>query len=512
MTTDKPKNTAPEQAPQGFLQKMLDAVSHPFYLVDASNYQVLLANEASGFPADYKGTPCYKLTHNSDHPCSGSDHPCSIEECKRTKGPVVMEHVHTDARGGEIIVEIHAYPLLDEQGEVSQVIEYCLDISDKRGLERQLRQAQKMESIATMAGGIAHDFNNILTVILGFSDLARSILPPEHEAVPYLEEVLKASRRARDLVAQILAFSRQGETCPQAIFLTPIVKESIKLLRATLPANIKLEANISPDCGKVLADPGQFHQVLMNICTNAFQAMEDSGGILSISQKVVKIKPVELEKMNALSPGTYVCLQVSDTGIGMNPLTVERIFEPYFTTKGQGSGLGLSVAYGIIKHFGGDIKVKSEQGLGSTFRIYLPEMLDDPEVIDDELLPKGNEHLIIVDDEATIINLAQRMLEKLGYKVTAFTESQQALEAVLARPAEFDLLLSDYMMPGLSGLALARQITEAGIRLPVIIFSGYRLPKESMQGTEKLGVRDILKKPFDMRVLSASIRNALGTS
>lgn len=491
---------------------MLDAVAHPFYLVDADNYQVLLANEASGFPADYKGMPCYKLTHNSDHPCSGSDHPCSIEECKRTKGPVVMEHVHTDTKGGDVIVEIHAYPLLNEQGEVSQVIEYCLDISDKRGLERQLRQAQKMESIATMAGGIAHDFNNILTVVLGFSDLAKSILPPEHEAVPYLEEVLKASRRARDLVAQILAFSRKGETYPQSIFLTPIVKESIKLLRATLPANITLKGSISPDCGKVLADPSQFHQVLMNICTNAFQAMEDNGGILSIFLNVVEIKPVELERMNALSPGTYVCVEVSDTGTGMNPLTMERIFEPYFTTKGQGSGLGLSVAYGIIKHLGGDIKVTSEQGVGSTFKIYLPEIIDDLETVGNEILPGGNEHLIIVDDEATIINLARRMLKKLGYKVTAFTDSQQALDAVLARPDEFDLLLSDYMMPGLSGLALARQITEAGIELPVIIFSGYSLPKESMHGTEKLGVRNILKKPFDLRLLSTAIRDALNSS
>ncbi|NOX25419.1 MAG: response regulator [Deltaproteobacteria bacterium] len=513
------KNAAKEELRQRliFYQTLMNAGSSPLYVVDINDFTVKWANRACYFHNDYEGRTCHQLTHGRDTPCNGANDPCTIAEIKKTGKSVVVEHTHIDDRGKETIVEVHSSPIFADDGKLIQVVENCIDITERTQLQSQLRHAQKMESIATMAAGIAHDFNNILTVILGFSDLAHSLLEDDNELKAYLLEVIKAGRRARALIAQILSFSRGKELAKQPVLLNPIVKETVKLLKASLPSTIELRFNIDPECGMVMAEPTQIHQVLMNLCSNAFQAMESEGGTLEINMERLTIDEKGVAAAPSLRPGVYICLRVIDNGPGMDPFTMDRIFEPYFTTKAQGqggpgSGLGLSVAHGIINAHKGVIMVSSKLGQGSVFSIYLPEIAMEMETDQQVGLPVaggGDEHIIFVDDEGSIAGLGKKILEKLGYKVTVFTDSIKALAAIKSAPDKFDILVSDLTMPHLTGLGLAREIKQADIKLPVIIISGYSLDRNLADEAAKYGVRAVLKKPFEYEGLAQSIREAL---
>lgn len=381
-------------------------------------------------------------------------------------------------------------------------------------LESQLRQAQKMEAIGTLAGGIAHDFNNILSILIGFTELANMKLPENSSIRPHLNKVLQAGDRAKDLVRQILTFSRRGEQERQPLQLNLLVKESMKLLRASIPATIKIIEKIDPATGYVNADPTQMHQILMNLCTNAYHAMKHTGGELAISLKQVRIELNDV-KVNGFSlfPGDYARLEVSDTGCGMNKATLERIFEPYFTTKpkDEGTGLGLAVVHGIVKDSGGHVSVYSEEGKGTTFRVYLPTVKMGSTAQDrvHEALPRGTQSILAVDDDATLLEMTKSMLEGFGYSVAAFSDSRQALEAFCETPMAFDLIVTDMTMPELTGLDLFLGVRRVRADMPVVMCTGFSelIDKEK---AISLGISEFLEKPLSQRALAEAVARALG--
>ena len=349
-------------------------------------------------------------------------------------------------------------------------------LREKKELEKRLQQSQRMEAIGTLAGGIAHDFNNILFPILGYAELLFTDLPQESKAFEMVSEIYRAAVRAKELTQQILTFSRHTELENQVIFYQDIIKESLKLLRASIPRNIDILTNIDPDCPPVLGDPTRLHQILMNLCTNAFHALEENGGVFEISLKSVALSspPPGLE---SLALGTFVRLIVSDNGHGMDDETLSKIFDPYFTTKteNKGTGLGLSITYGIVRKLDGDIKVYSEPGKGSAFHVYLPATDSGGRTKKqiDPVVAGGKERILLVDDESRIVNMEKRLLEKLGYTVSGFTDSPKALEMFSQAPSAFDLVITDMTMPKLTGDVLAQKIKAIRKDIPVILCTGF---------------------------------------
>jgi PAS domain S-box-containing protein len=383
---------------------------------------------------------------------------------------------------------------------------------EREELETQLRQAQKMEAIGTLAGGIAHDFNNILSVIIGNSeilDLADAVNPSAKDS---LNQVMAAAQRARQLVKQILAFSRHARQEKLVVNLKPIVKETIDFLRASLPATIQLKHYLDPKAGQILADPTQMQQVLMNLCTNASHAMETNGGVLEIQLGNVELAGEDAGGDSEAEAGRYLRLTVSDTGHGIDPVILPRIFEPYFTTKetGKGTGLGLSVVHGIVTSHGGTIKVYSEVGEGTSFKVYFPlaEDLTVSEAADPRPLPTGSERILFVDDEPGLANISREMLGHLGYAVETRTSPIEALEAFRANPQKFDLVITDMTMPNMTGLTLAKKVSAISPGIPVILCTGFS-DQANEQRAHALGIRAFLLKPLLMRDLAEAVRKAL---
>jgi signal transduction histidine kinase/CheY-like chemotaxis protein len=401
-------------------------------------------------------------------------------------------------------------------GDLIGVIETLEDITDRilaeeerKRLESQLVQAQKMEAIGTLAGGIAHDFNNILSAIIGYTQLAMMDLHDKEKAENELNEVLKAGGRAKGLVSHILTFSRKTETEYSPLELPSIIKESLKMLRSVIPTSIEISQDIIQS-GLVMSDPTQIHQIIINLCTNAAQAMDKAGGVLEVSLKNVTINGDAAARDLDLSPGPYFRITVKDTGLGIPPEFMERIFEPYFTTKevGRGTGLGLSVVHGIVKNHQGAITCKSTPGEGTTFEVYLPELESGKESSkhqDDTLVPQGTERILFIDDEPVLVNLANKMLSKLGYTVVTETSSLDALEIFRRDPYHFDLVITDMTMPGMTGDRLAQ--TLIGIRedIPVILCTGYS-GHISEDRAKSIGIREFIMKPFDKKVMARTIR------
>jgi PAS domain S-box-containing protein len=386
------------------------------------------------------------------------------------------------------------------------------DITERKQLEEQLRQTQKLEAIGTLAGGIAHDFNNILGAILGFTELALCDVPPDSTPWRNLQEVLTAGNRARDLVRQILTFSRQSRQERKPVQLQVLIKETLKLLRASLPATIDIRQHLAAETSTVLADPTQMQQVLMNLCTNAEHAMRETGGILEIRLEEIEVDATLATRHAALRPGPYLQLSVRDTGHGILPQILERIFDPFFTTKSpsEGTGLGLAVVHGIVASHGGAITVTSTPGQGTTFQIYLPrlDMTAESEMAPEEAVPRGQECILLVEDEAALARLGQQMLERLGYQVVTRTSSIEALEAFRATPQRFDLVVTDQTMPNLTGDALARELRRIRPDIPIILCTGF----SHLMTAEKaraLGIDAFLMKPLVARDLSLAIRQVL---
>lgn len=410
---------------------------------------------------------------------------------------------------------IDAKVFKDSNGNILYFQGSLVDITEKKKLEEsrkqlesQLRQAQKLEAIGTLAGGIAHDFNNILMAILGYTEMSLIETTTESKSKQYLEQVRKASYRAKELVDQILTFSRKQEGERKALEISLIIKEAIKLLRASLPTTIEIIEKINSK-GNVIGDPTQMHQILMNLCTNAFHAMPN-GGTLELTLEDVEISSMDILD---LPLGPYAMLQIKDSGEGIDPSIKDRIFEPYFTTKevGKGSGLGLAVVTGIVKSHGGAITLDSEPGHGSIFTVYIPktevEISKQMEEQSEKIFGKTG-RILFVDDEVTIADFVKAALEMMGYEVVISTNSIAAMELFRAQPDRFDLIITDLTMPKLTGVDLAHQLSKIRPDLPIILCTGYT-DKFTKEDIKNLGVSDIITKPIGIKDLSTAVQKVL---
>ena len=406
------------------------------------------------------------------------------------------------ADGAFIWISLTVNAVLDDQGRVLESRSMVVDITERKRLETQLRQAQKMEAIGTLAGGIAHDFNNILSAIIGFGQLARRQAEQGTSLYVNIEEVLQGGLRAKDLVRQILAFSRQSDKSPAPINMELIVEEALKLLRATLPATVDISTDIEENLPPTMGDPTQIHQIVINLCTNADHAMREDGGVLRVSLKAVTLDTDSASRHPELAPGPYLELTISDTGCGMTPEVVERIFEPYFTTKekGVGTGMGLAMVQGIVRECGGEITVESRVGSGT--RETASEQPSEASI------PTGHERILFGDDELPLTRLAEQMLGQLGYEVTVRTGSVEALELFRTDPYRFDLVITDLTMPDLSGDKLTVEMMRIRPDLPVVLCTGFneRITEADIAGA---GIRAFLMKPPLLHQLAQTIRGAL---
>jgi signal transduction histidine kinase len=390
---------------------------------------------------------------------------------------------------------------------------FARDITAQKNMENRLQAAQRLEAIGTLAGGIAHDFNNILSPILGYTELVLEDINPESLSFKNLTQVYKAANRAKELVQQILTFSRQSGTEAKPIKIQVIVKESLKFLRASIPSTIEFNLQIDDDCRPVMADPTQIHQLIMNLCSNAYQAMVNQPGVLGVRLTEREILPSDPRENAGLTPGTYVLLSVSDTGHGMDSTLIQRIFEPFFTTreKSLGTGMGLSVVHGIVTDHRGYIDVQSEPGKGSRFEVYLPlikqEKVSLMEIPSPEIYA-GNEHIFLVDDEKDIVFLIKQMLESYGYKVTTRTSSLEAVQAFENQPEKYDLVITDQSMPNMTGEELARRLIRIRPQLPILLCTGFSdfHDKEQLKTN---GIVDVILKPVLKNDLAKAVRQAL---
>ena len=384
------------------------------------------------------------------------------------------------------------------------------DVTEQERTRQQLVQAQKMEALGTLAGGIAHDFNNILSAMMGYTELVQNQVAKGTKARRNLDQILKAGLRARDLVKQILAFSRQTESEKKPLLLRPIVKETLRLMRASLPSTIEIRRYIHVDDATVMADATEIHQIVMNLVTNAGQALREHGDKIDVSLDEVMVTTTDRVELGDMEPGLYARLTVADNGLGMEPEVMARIFEPYFTTrqKNEGTGLGLAVVHGIVKSYGGTVTVSSAPGQGTAFAVYLPCMEATAEGEEDEdqaPLPRGTERLLFVDDEEALIDVGRQVLERLGYRVTADTSSLKALELFMDRPDDFDLVITDQTMPDMTGAELSRKVLEIRPDMPIILCTGFSdkvFPEQALAA----GVKRFVYKPLVVREMAENIR------
>jgi two-component system, cell cycle sensor histidine kinase and response regulator CckA len=484
-----------------------DAQTFAFLFVSAQAERLL------GYPVSrWLGDPGFWAAHI--HP---DDREASVRyclECTRAN----RDH-HFDYRmiaaDGRVVwlqdrVTVHAVG-----GTPTRLRGVMVDITERKQLEAQLRQAQKMEAMGTLAGGIAHDFNNILAAIGGNIELVAMDLGGGHPSLANIDEIRRAVRRASELVDRILTFSRPETHGQRAIQLGPVVVEGVQLLRSLIPAGVELTQAIAPDLPDVQANATQVHQVIVNLVTNAWQAMDGGPGRVAVALGTCMLDAPRRDAHGDLPPGCYVCLSVEDTGHGMDAATIERIFEPFFTTRdaGRATGLGLSMVHGIARGHGGAVLVDSEPRRGSTFTVLFPVAVGEPagalEPPDVSEVPRGQgERVLYVDDEAQLVTLSVNFLERLGYRVEGYVSPHEALASFRRQPDAFDLVVTDYNMPGLSGLDVAIEV--AGLRpsTPVLLASGYMRPAEAQQATA-LGIGAILPKPYTFDELGAAVHRQL---
>ena len=439
-----------------------------------------------------------------------------IKEIYNSRDPVRFETQRLTKHGELLDIFLSAAVLRDFEGINDGIVVNLKDITEQKRIEIQLRQSQKMEAVGTLAGGIAHDFNNILSGIFGYTQLAKMNLDNPEKAREKIEQIFKGAKRASELVQQILTFSRHSDQTKKKIALFEIVKDTVKFLRSSIPTTIEIQEEIISKAA-ILADATQTRQIIMNLCTNASHSMEDAGGILSISLKDIAItRPYEFLPYT-VKLGNYVKLEIKDTGCGMDREILDRIFDPYFTTKevGKGTGLGLAVVDGIIKKHHGFIKTFSKPGFGSKFQIFWPviEKDDYTDIIDkaQTSLANGTENVMIVDDETDILYTSQAILEKQGYMVTTFVDGKSALESFTKNPDFFDVIVTDMTMPGLTGDLLAKKVLQIKKGMPIILCTGFS-EIISREKTALIGIKGYLSKPFAVHDLAMKIRELLDTS
>jgi PAS domain S-box-containing protein len=487
-------------------QAILDGFPGLLCLFD-SDEKVIWANDrVRELNPDPVGKTCHQLLCGRDKSCKL----CAVAKSIST-GTVqstVQQYEMLTSSGQELVYELTGTPVKDSSGNVISIVVIGRDVTDKNMLEKQLRHTQKMEAIGTLAGGIAHDFNNVLTPIMGYSEIIRLKLmqekDPDESILEYLSGILRAAKRAKSLVEQILTFSRSSEQKESLQYIHPIVKEVMKLMRVTLPSTIVIKEHIDEQCGIISVDPVQIHQILINLCTNSAHAMAGGHGTLTVT----------LASGSTDQDGQeWLRLSVADTGCGIPPEMQERIFEPYFTTKekSRGTGMGLAMVHGLISRQGGRIEVQSELGKGTTFEIFLP-VTRKPTRIDQVVnmadFLRGQGRILLVDDEAQVVQVTGELLGSLGYEVTGRTSPYAALALFKENPAGFDLVLTDLTMPELTGVEFSREIKQVRKELPVVLFTGYsdQLCKEDAL---QAGIDEYCMKPVSLRELSNVIHATL---
>jgi len=485
-------------------RSMSKSIKDPVYMC-SQDFRIEYMNpsmiQRTGY--DATGEKCFKAVHELNEKCPW----CMYDRIRQGEHYEVAIVSPKDNRS----YHVSSSPVVHGDGTISKITVFK-DTTDFKKLETQLQQAQKMEAIGTLAGGIAHDFNNILGGIIGYAELAKMTAPEGSNVIAYLNKMIKSSDRAADLIKQILTLSRQHKQKQRPVQVKHIVKEALELLRATLPTTIEIRKDVAKDTGVVNADPTQMHQVIMNLGTNAGHAMQEDGGVLEVSLANVELDDLSVSKHLDLNAGSYLRLSVGDTGHGMTPETMERIFDPYFTTKdtGEGTGLGLSVAHGIVKAHGGAITVYSELGKGTTFHVHLPVILEleREEKESEEPIPTGSESILFIDDEEMLLEIGSQILEQLGYEVVTKKSSLQALDLFRAEPGKFDLVITDMTMPHMTGDKLSRELMKIRPHIPVILCTGHStLVLE--EKAKDLGIRAFVMKPLVMRNLAETVRKVL---
>ena len=431
-----------------------------------------------------------------------------LEESRQTRREVIFD---SEIRFKRSLVSMKFIPATT--GKDFRMLVMLKDFTRQKKLERQLRQAEKMEAIGNLAGGIAHDLNNILSPIFGYTEMAIQSLPADAAASKNLQNVITAANRARELVHQILQFSRRSEEEIKPVKIQFIIKETLKLLHATIPATIEIRETIDPYCDAVMADAFQIQQIVMNLCTNAFHAMADAGGALDVLLYQVERGPFDPPSLREPREAGYVVMEVADTGCGIDSGLIDRIYDPYFTTKqlGKGTGLGLSVVHGIVQKNNGHITVDSKPGEGTTFRVYFPAVRTDtgraginPDIAG---MPRGSERIMIVDDDEVIARMYREMLTGLGYRVSVFDNGRDACDAVMQTP-EYDLIITDMTMPGKTGAELAAEVLRVYPSIPVILSTGFN-ERISEKKARQIGVKKFLLKPVSIVDLTRTIREVM---
>jgi PAS domain S-box-containing protein len=404
----------------------------------------------------------------------------------------------------------------DEAGQAVKMFGTFQDITERKQREADQLQASRMESIGVLAGGIAHEFNNVLAAIIGFAELATLDMDPSGPTYRHLQSVLTAGRRAKELVQQILTFSRKNHPVRQPVSLPALAQEVLRLVRASVPTTIAIASHIDPEAGEVLADPTHLHQILMNLCTNAAYAMRQTGGTLELTITCVEVHGAGAATQ-ALSPGPYVRLTVRDTGDGIPPEVLEHIFEPFFTTKevGEGTGMGLAIIHGIVTSYNGAVSVESTPGVGSIFTVDLPRLAPtnqrcpDPAPETQTPMPQGRARILFVDDEASLARLGQEALSLMGYEVVSVLDSGEALNLFRAMPQQFDLVVSDQTMPVMTGTQLAQELRQIREDIPIVLCTGFSHMVDADRA-RVLGINAFCMKPLDMRELAHQIDHILG--